>query len=90
MSEADILPYEKVQVLNLNNGTRIETYTIPGKPGSGEVILNGPAVRWGEPGDQVLILSYAEFNEDELEGYRPKILLVNEQNKVERVLALRA
>lgn len=82
MEAAGIRAYEKVQVVNVNNGLRLETYVIPGRAGSGEVVLNGAAARWGEVGDMVIILAYAQVEEGELEGFRPKVVFVDEQNRV--------
>jgi aspartate 1-decarboxylase len=81
-----ILPYEKVQVVNVNNGERFETYTIPGKANSGIICLNGPAARLGAVGDEVVIISYAEFEEAEAKGYEPTIVLVDRKNKVKKIV----
>jgi len=80
MREADILEGEKVEVLNLNNGQRIETYAIKGKPK--EICLNGPAARMGMPQDEVIILSYAIIREEKVHLYKPKIIYVDEQNRI--------
>ena len=82
LEKASILPYEQVSVSNLNNGERFETYVIPGKPGSGEMVLNGPTARKGVKGDKVTVFCYEYFNEDELKTYKPKIVLVDENNRV--------
>jgi aspartate 1-decarboxylase len=82
MEAAGLMSYEKVQVVNVNNGSRLETYVIPGQRGSGEVVLNGAAARWGETGDLVIILAYAQVEEHELSQFQPKIVLVDEQNHV--------
>jgi aspartate 1-decarboxylase len=82
LEKASILPYEQVSVSNLNNGERFETYVIPGKPGSGEMVLNGPTARKGVKGDKVIVFCYEYFNEDELKTYKPKIVLVDENNRV--------
>jgi len=79
---ADILEYEKVEVLNLNNGQRIETYVIKGKPGSGVVCLNGPAARGACPGDQVIIVSYVSLTEKVARKIKPKVVKVNARNQV--------
>jgi aspartate 1-decarboxylase len=81
LSAADLMTYEKVQVVNLNNGARFETYVIEGKAGSGEVMLNGPAARLGQTGDLIIILSYAEMSADEAARFRPRIIVVDSQNK---------
>lgn len=82
MDAAGIVPYEKIQVVNVNNGSRLETYVIPGRRGSGEVVLNGAAARWGEVGDPVILLTYAQLEEHELPNYSPRIVYVDEQNRV--------
>ncbi len=83
MDAAGIVPYEKIQVVNVNNGARLETYVIPGRRGSGEVVLNGAAARWGEVGDPVILLTYAQLEEHELPNYSPRIVYVDEQNRVQ-------
>ncbi len=86
MKEAEILPYEKVQVVNNNNGQRLETYAIKGKRNSGEICLNGAAARLVQPGDTIIIITYAHYNEKELEEYEPKVVLVNNKNKVVKII----
>jgi aspartate 1-decarboxylase len=85
MEAADIAPYEQVHVLNLNNGARIETYAIAGKPNSGVVCLNGAAARQAEVGDQVIVLTYETFNHLPPEGYAPTVIHVNAKNKLVKV-----
>lgn len=80
MKKADILENEKVEVLNLNNGQRLETYAIPGKSGSGIVCLNGPAARGVCVGDQVIIVSYVTIEDKEAKDLIPKIIKVDEKN----------
>lgn len=82
MEAAGIHDYEKVQVVNVHNGSRLETYAIPGRAGSGEVILNGAAARWGEIGDPVIILTFAQIEEHELASFRSTIVWVDEQNRI--------
>jgi aspartate 1-decarboxylase len=82
LEAAGILPYEQVHVSNLNNGERFETYVIPGRRGSGEMVLNGPTARRGVKGDKIIVFCYEYFNEDELKTFRPKIVLVDENNRV--------
>ena len=72
--------FEKVDVLDIDNGARLTTYVILGEPG--EVCLNGAAARLVQKGDKVIICAYAQFEEDELEGFRPKVVLVDEENRV--------
>lgn len=86
LKASGILPYEKVQVVNVNNGLRFETYIIPGKAKSGIVCLNGPAARLGSIGDEVIIISYADFQESEAEGYEPTVVLVDQKNKIKKVI----
>jgi aspartate 1-decarboxylase len=82
MDAAEMVPYEKVQVLNLSNGVRLETYVIEGKRGSGEIQLNGPAARMGYAGDQVIIVSYAEYEEEEVAGHTPTVVQVDAHNRL--------
>jgi len=82
INAADILENEKVEVLNLNNGHRLETYVIKGKSASGTVCLNGPAARGACPGDQVIIVSYVLVDDKEAENIKPKIIKVDEKNKI--------
>lgn len=90
MEAAEILPYEKVHLLNSNTGSRLETYAIPGGPG--EIVLNGAAARMGEVGDELIILCYAQLEQDELSAHKPKIVIVDEQNRIicERTAVKRA
>lgn len=81
MGAADILPGEKVQVVNLNNGTRFETYVIEEEAGSGTVCLKGPAARLGQVGDEVIVISYALMSEDEVRGLKPAVVFVDEKNR---------
>ena len=82
MEEADILPYEQVQVLNANNVARFTTYAIEGDRGSGEIGLNGPAARLGVNGDVVLILSYCHVEDDEARHFIPKLVYVDAKNAI--------
>ncbi len=82
---ADILPYEKVDIYNISNGERFSTYVIPGEPGSGEVCLNGAAARKVQKGDLVIIVSYCELSEDEIESFSPTVVLVDEKNRPVKV-----
>lgn len=85
LKASEILPYEKVQVVNVNNGQRFETYIIPGEAGSGVICLNGPAARLGTVGDEIIIIAYAEFEEAEAKAYQPIVVTVDQQNKVRQV-----
>ena len=77
-----IVPGEKVEVLNVNNGSRIETYAIAGEPGSGVFCLNGPAAHAGSVGDQVIILSYGMLTPEEAVNYRTQIIHLDENNNI--------
>lgn len=81
MDLADILPGEKVQIVNNNNGARFETYVIEGEKDSGIVCLNGAAARLCLPGDIIIIISYALMNDEEAKTYKPKIVFVDEKNR---------
>jgi aspartate 1-decarboxylase len=82
MREADILPYEQVQVLNINNGARFSTYAIEGEEGKGDICLNGAAARLAVKGDLVIILTYTDMDDEEARKYKPKIVHVNERNEI--------
>lgn len=82
LEAVDILRYERVQILNINNGMRIETYVIEGDRGSGIVCLNGAAARWAEPGDRIIIISYCLIEDEKAKDWQPKIVFVNEKNKI--------
>lgn len=81
METADLLENEKVQIVNNNNGARLETYVIPGPRGSGVICLNGAAARLVQPGDQVIIISYAQMSDEELRHHKPTVVFVNEGNR---------
>lgn len=82
MDIADLMKNEKVQIVNNNNGNRFETYVIPGERGSGMICLNGAAARLVHPGDVIIIISYGLFERKEAKEYNPKIVFVDENNKV--------
>jgi aspartate 1-decarboxylase len=82
MEEADLLPYEQVQVLDLNNGARFETYAIPGERGSGVICINGAAARLVSKGDKVIILSYSTVPEQEARNLSPKLVYVDSNNEI--------
>ena len=82
MDEANLLPYEKIQVVNINNGNRFETYIIEGERNSGVICLNGAAARLGMVGDRVILISYGILDESELEDHKPNIVFVDEKNKI--------
>ena len=82
LEASDIYPYEKVQVVNINNGARLETYAIAGARGSGVICLNGAAARLNAPGDIVIIISYANYNEEEIRSLVPQVVFVDENNRI--------
>lgn len=82
LEAADIYPYEKVQIVNLNNGSRLETYTIAGARSSGIICLNGAAARLTAEGDKVVIISYAHYTDEEIRTLVPEIVFVDENNKI--------
>jgi aspartate 1-decarboxylase len=82
---AGIKPFEQVRVSNLNNGERFETYVIPGKRDSGVICLNGPTARKGTVGDLIIIFSYGYFAEEELKDFTPKIITLDEKNKIKNI-----
>ena len=82
LKEADILSNEKVQVVNLHNGSRIETYVMAGEAGSGIICMNGAAARWAHSGDEVIIISYCLLNEDEIKRHKPRFVLVDKKNRI--------
>lgn len=84
MEAADMLEYEQVSIVNVNNGARFETYVIPGVPGAGEICLNGAAARLVHPGDKVIIISYAQYDEAEMAQYRPTFIFVDDENRIAR------
>jgi aspartate 1-decarboxylase len=79
LEAADILEHEQVHVLDIDNGARFETYAIAGGPG--DVILNGAAARLVHPGDKVIVITYAQYEEEEMAAYAPKVVLVDEHNR---------
>ncbi|HEY2494326.1 MAG TPA: aspartate 1-decarboxylase [Paenibacillus sp.] len=81
MEDADLLENEKVQIVNNNNGARLETYVIPGPRGSGVICLNGAAARLVQPGDTVIIISYAVMSQEELATHKPTVVFVDEHNR---------
>jgi len=81
MMAADVLPYEKVHVVDVDNGARLETYAIEGPPGSGAIEINGAAARLVHTGDRVIIMSYAQIDDAEARKLRPTVVLVDEQNR---------
>jgi len=82
MSAANIIENEKVQIVNINNGERLETYVIKGDKGSGHVCLNGPAARKAQVGDIIIIISYASMSIDEAKKHKPTIIFPDQNNKI--------
>lgn len=82
MAAAGILEYEKVAVVDVTNGARLETYTIAGEPGSGVICLNGAAAKLINKGDTAIIMAYAQMTPEEAKEYRPKVVFVDENNKI--------
>jgi len=81
MAMADLLPHEKVQVVDVDNGARLETYVIPGEPGSGVLCLNGAAARLVHPGDRVIVISYGTYSDAEARDHVPTVVLCDEANR---------
>jgi aspartate 1-decarboxylase len=88
LEAARILPYERVQVVDINNGNRLETYTIPGEPGSGIVQLNGAAAHLVNVGDLVIVMCYVQVYDPVPEAWQPVVVLVDEKNQISEVLGL--
>ena len=85
MEAAGILEYEKVAIVDINNGSRFETYTIAGEPGSGMICLNGAAARCVSQGDKIIIMCYAEMAPKGAEEHKPKVVFVDDNNKITRL-----
>ena len=85
MEAAGMLEYEKVQVADVNNGKRLETYVIAGEPGSGMICLNGAAAHYVEVGDKVIIMCYAQVDEREATQMKPRVVFVDDDNKASRI-----
>jgi aspartate 1-decarboxylase len=82
LEAADILEFEQVTVVDVDNGARFETYTIAGRPGSGEMKVNGAAARLVHRGDTIIVISYAAYDREELEGYSPRVVHVGSRNEI--------
>ena len=85
LEAAGILEYEKVQIVDVNNGSRFETYTICGERGSGMICLNGAAARCVSTGDKIIIMAYAGCEQEEARTHKPAVVFVDEENKISRV-----
>jgi len=86
MDAADLLPHERVQVLDVTNGARLETYVIEGPRGSGDIGINGAAAHLVHPGDIVLIVSYADLEDEEARRWQPTVVLLDADNRIDRIL----
>src|SRR5690625_4506154 len=86
LDQVDILANEKVQIVNNNNGARLETYVIPGERGTGIICLNGAAARLVQKDDIVIIIAYATVSEEELKTYQPKIAIMNDNNEIDQFI----
>ena len=82
LDAADIREHEQVHVVDVDNGARFETYTIAGERGSGEICINGAAARLVHTGDTIIVISYAEYSEEELDSYVPRVVHVNNKNEI--------
>ena len=85
LEAAGIMEYEKVQIVDVNNGSRFETYTICGKRGSGMICLNGAAARQVQVGDHIILMCYASMTPDEANEHTPKVVFVNDDNTISRI-----
>ena len=85
LDAAGILEYELVQIVDIENGNRFETYTIAGEPGSGMICLNGAAARQVAVGDHIILMSYAQMTPEEAKEHKPKVVVVDEQNQIARI-----
>lgn len=85
LEKSGILEYEKVQIVDVDNGSRFETYTIAGEAGSGVICLNGAAARCVSVGDKIIIMAYASLTPDEAKTHKPNVVFVDEHNKAERI-----
>jgi aspartate 1-decarboxylase len=82
MDAADLLEWEQVAIVDIDNGNRFETYVIPGEPGSGAMCLNGAAARLVHTGDRIIVISYGDYDNKELDGFEPRVVHVDRANRV--------
>ncbi|SES83386.1 aspartate 1-decarboxylase [[Clostridium] polysaccharolyticum] len=87
LEASGIYEYEKVAIVDINNGNRFETYTIAGEPGSGIICLNGAAARCVQTGDKIIIMAYAELEDEEVANHKPKVVFLEDGNKIGAVTA---
>ena len=85
LEASGIIEYEKVQIVDVNNGARFETYAIAGERGSGMICLNGAAARCVQPNDKIIIMCYCDMDEEEAKAHKPKVVFVNEENKIQKL-----
>ncbi|WP_026882707.1 aspartate 1-decarboxylase [Clostridium akagii] len=85
MDKANIVEYEKIQVVDINNGSRLETYVIQGKRGSKVICLNGAAARFAEPGDKVILMTYCQLDEDEAIDHKPIVVFLDDNNSISQI-----
>ena len=85
LEAAGILEYEKAQIVDVNNGSRFETYTICGERGSGMICLNGAAARCVSTGDKIIIMAYGQYDSEEAKNHKPSVVFVDEKNKISRI-----
>ncbi len=85
MDNANILEYEKVQIVDIDNGERFETYTIAGEPGSGVMCVNGAAARCVQPGDRIIIMTYCQLNEERARKFKPTVVFVDDTNNIKEI-----
>lgn len=85
MDAADLLPNEKVQVVDIDNGARLETYVIPGERGSGDLCLNGAAARLVQPGDKIIVISYGTYTDVEAREHEPTVVLLDDLNRPQTI-----
>lgn len=85
MDNANILEYEKVQIVDIDNGERFETYVITGEPGSGVICINGAAARCVQPGDKIIIMTYCLINEEEAKKFKPTVVFVDDINNIKEI-----
>ena len=85
LEASGIIEYEKVQIVDVNNGARFETYAIAGERGSGMICLNGAAARCVQPNDKIIIMCYCDLDEEEAKAHKPKVVFVDDENKISRI-----
>ena len=85
LEASGIIKYEKVQIVDVDNGARFETYAIAGERGSGMICLNGAAARCVQPNDKIIIMCYCDMDEEEAKAHKPKVVFVDDENKISRI-----